>query len=39
MSRLMNRVKDVGTLPPGKNQEEQLKAWKDKPGKRTYDVD
>ena len=33
----MNRVKDVGTLPPGKDWEEQLKAWKDKPAKETYD--
>ena len=33
----MNRVKDVGTLPPGKDIEEQLKNWKDKPDKDTFD--
>ena len=37
ISRLMNRVKDVGTLPPGKDIEEQLKNWKDKPDKDTFD--
>ena len=38
ISRLMNRVLDVGTLPPGKDIEEQLKNWKDKPDKPTYDA-
>ena len=38
ISRLMNKVLDVGTLPNGKNIIEQLKAWKDKPDKPTYDA-
>ena len=39
ISRLMNRVKDVGTLPSGKNIAEQLKAWKDKAGEATFDAE
>ena len=39
ISRLMNRVKDVGTLPPGKDIEDQLKAWKDKAGEATFDAE
>ena len=39
ISRLMNRVKDVGTLPPGKDIEAQLKAWKDKAGEATFDAE
>ena len=39
ISRLMNRVKDVGTLPSGKNILEQLKAWKDKAGEATFDAE
>ena len=38
ISRYMNHILDVGTLPSGKNQEEQLKTWKDDPYKPTYDV-
>ena len=38
ISRLMNRVLDVGTLPPGKDIEAQLKAWKDKPDQATFDA-
>ena len=38
VSRLMNRVLDVGTLPAGKNIDEQLKAWKDDPEQSTYDA-
>jgi len=38
ISRLMNKVLDVGTLPPGKDIDAQLKAWKDKPDKATYDA-
>ena len=37
ISRLMNRVKDVGTLLSGKNIDEQLEKWKDKPDGATYD--
>ena len=36
-SRLMNRVLDVGTLPSGKDIDEQLKTWKDSPFDPTYD--
>ncbi len=36
-SRLMNRVLDVGTLPSGKDVDEQLKTWKDSPFDPTYD--
>ena len=36
-SRLMTRVKDVGTLPSGKDIEEQLKSWKNSPYDPTYD--
>ena len=39
ISRLMNRVKDVGTLPNGKNIIEQLKAWKDKANEATFDAE
>jgi len=38
ISRLMNRVLDVGTLPPGKDIEAQLKAWKENPDNATYDA-
>ena len=34
----MNRVLDVGTLPPGKDIEEQLKNWKNSPFDPTYDA-
>ena len=37
VSRLMNRVLDVGTLPAGKDIDEQLKTWKDSPFDPTYD--
>ena len=37
VSRLMNRVLDVGTLPSGKDIDEQLKTWKDSPFDPTYD--
>ena len=33
----MNRVLDVGTLPSGKDIDEQLKTWKDSPFDPTYD--
>jgi len=39
ISRLMNRVKDVGTLPNGKNIIEQLKSWKDKASEATFDAE
>ena len=39
ISRLMNRVKDVGTLPSGKDIDEQLKAWKDKSNESTFDAE
>ena len=38
ISRVMNRVLDVGTLPPGKDIEEQLKNWKNTPFDPTYDA-
>ena len=34
----MNKVLDVGTLPSGKNIDEQLKTWKDSPFDPTYDA-
>ena len=37
VSRLMNRVLDVGTLPSGKDIDEQLKTWKNSPFDPTYD--
>ena len=37
VSRLMNRVIDIGTLPSGKDALDQLETWKDKPAKPTYD--
>ena len=39
ISRLMNRVKDVGTLPSGKNIDEQLEKWKENPEQSTFDVE
>ena len=38
VSRLMNRVLDVGTLPTGKNILDQLKAWKANATRPTYDA-
>ena len=38
VSRLMNRVLDVGTLPSGKNIDEELKNWKNSPFDPTYDA-
>ena len=38
ISRLMNRVLDVGTLPSGKDIDAQLKTWKDSPFDPTYDA-
>ena len=38
ISRLMNKVLDVGTLPSGKDIDEQLKTWKDSPFDPTYDA-
>ena len=38
VSRLMNRILDVGTLPSGKDIDEQLKTWKDSPFDPTYDA-
>ena len=38
ISRLMNKVLDVGTLPNGKNITEQLEAWKDKANEPTFDA-
>ena len=38
ISRLMQRVLDVGTLPSGKDIDEQLETWKDKPADPTYDA-
>ena len=37
-SRLMSHVLDVGTLPKGKNIDEQLANWKDSPFNPTYDA-
>ena len=38
VSRLMNHVLDIGTLPDGTNVEEQLKNWKNSPETSTYDA-
>ena len=38
ISRLMNKVLDVGTLPSGKDIDEQLKKWKDNPEQATFDA-
>lgn len=38
VSRLMNHVLDIGTLPKGKNIEEQLKNWKSSPFNPIYDA-
>ena len=38
VSRLMNKILDVGTLPSGKDIDEQLKTWKDSPFDPTYDA-
>jgi len=38
VSRLMSHVLDVGTLPKGKNLDEQLANWKDSPFNPTYDA-
>ena len=38
ISRILNRVLDVGTLPAGKNIEEELKTWKNTPFDPTYDA-
>jgi len=38
ISRVMNRVLDVGTLPAGKDIQEQLDNWKNSPFDPTYDA-
>lgn len=38
VSRLMNHVLDIGTLPKGKNLDEQLKNWKNSPFSPIYDA-
>jgi hypothetical protein len=38
VSRIMNRVLDVGTLPSGEDIDEQLEHWKDSPFDPTYDA-
>tara|TARA_B100000902_G_scaffold61862_1_gene68841 strand:- start:75 stop:1448 length:1374 start_codon:yes stop_codon:yes gene_type:complete len=38
ISRIMNRVLDVGSLPSGKNIDEELKTWKNTPYDPTYDA-
>ena len=38
VSRLMNKVLDVGTLPSGKDIDEQLEKWKENPDNATYDA-
>lgn len=38
VSRLMNHVLDVGTLPPGKDISSQLSNWKNSPFDPTYDA-
>ena len=38
ISRLMNRVLDVGTLPSGKDIDAQLEAWKENPDNATFDA-
>ena len=38
ISRLMNKVLDVGTLPSGKDIDAQLKAWKENPDNATYNA-
>ena len=38
VSRLMNRVLDVGVLPDGKNTEDELEHWKNTPYDPTFDA-
>jgi hypothetical protein len=38
ISRMMNHILDVGTLPNGKNVKSQLKDWKNRPGDATFDA-
>ena len=38
ISRLMNKVLDVGTLPSGKDIDAQLETWKDKANEPTFDA-
>ena len=38
VSRIMNRVLDVGTLPSGEDIDEQLEQWKNSPFDPTYDA-
>ena len=38
VSRIMNRVLDVGTLPSGEDIDEQLEHWKNSPFEPTYDA-
>ena len=38
ISRLMNRVLDVGTLPSGKDIDAQLETWKENPDNATFDA-
>ena len=38
VSRLMSRILDIGTLPPGKSSEEELEQWKNKPENPTWDA-
>ena len=37
-SRLMSRILDIGTLPPGKTAKEQLKYWRDNPTSPRFKV-
>ena len=38
VSRLMSRILDIGTLPPGKSSKEELENWKNKPDQPTFDA-
>ena len=37
-SRIMSRILDIGTLPPGKTAKEQLKYWRDNPNSARFNV-
>ncbi len=38
VSRLMSRMLDIGTLPPGKSSKEELENWKNNPDQPTFDA-
>ena len=38
VSRLMSRILDIGTLPPGKSSKKELENWKNNPDQPTFDA-